>query len=146
MDWTPVWDILDKLADALGVVSFIISIPTLVFAKSTKKAIQEHDDIKEYKDEIDGHIKELSNIYTTLKNGDIYNEKLLRTLQSEIDAIQIQYKSVLKPFNREIKNLLSKIESAIKNITPENSDYNKNSITRSLNKIIEHLKKVKKGI
>lgn len=139
------WNWFGRIADVIGVISFIISIPTLIFAKTAKKAIQEHDDIKEYKDEIDEHIDSLVGLYESMEKDEIYNRSILTALQKELDTLTIQYTSVIKPFKNKINKLLGKIKTALINIDTDKT-YNKSNVTRLLNQVIEHLKKVKKSI
>ena len=145
LDLTNFWDALDKSADVLGIVSFAFSLPTFFIAHGTKKAIQEHNDIKEYRVEINVHIESLEGLYESMEKDEIYNRSILTALQKELDTLTIQYASVIKPFKNKINKLLSKIKTALTNIDTDKT-YNKSNVTRLLNQVIEHLKKVKKSI
>ncbi len=136
---------LDNVADVTGIISFAISIPTLILAKGTRKAIKEHDDAKEYQIEIDTHIKDLENLSTSIEKDDVYNVQLLRSLQKILDTINIQYSSVVKPFKRKISKLLKCISQALQ-LVEHNPNYNKAKVIRLLEQVIQHLKKVKKSL
>lgn len=131
------WETFGRAADIIGVLSFIISLPTLFIAQSTKKAIKKHDDIKEYKVEIDKHIISLEGYLTTIEVDDIYNEKILDALYKEMDSLLIQYESVVKPYRRKLNKIKKFADEATKQIANNpQSRYNKTKLIRLLNQVV----------
>lgn len=138
------WGIISKFADSLGILSFIISIPTFFFAKNTRKAIQSHDDKKQYQQEINNHISEMKIHHESISNNDVYNEAILNILLSEMDTLLIQYPTVVKSFKKDIKNLQKLISKALDNIRTS-PEFNRNKIARKLNEVIQRLEKEEKS-
>ena len=138
------WDIVSKFADSLGILSFVISIPTLIFAKSTRKAIQSHDDKKQYQQEIKKHINEMKINHESIANNDVYNEAILNTVLSEMDTLLIQYPTVVKAFKKDIKALQKLVSKALDNLNAS-PDFNRNKIARKLNEVIQRLEKEEKS-
>ena len=138
------WGFVSKIADSVGILSFIISIPTLIFAKSTRKAIQSHDDKKQYQQEIENHINEMRIHYQSISNNDVYNEEILNTLLNEMDTLLIQYPTVVKTFKKDIKELQKLISKTQDNIKSD-SNFNRNKIARKLNAVIQRLEKEEKS-
>lgn len=138
------WGIVSRFADSFGILSFFISIPTLVFAKSTRKAIQSHDDKKQYQQEIENHINEMRIHYQSIANNDVYNEEILNTLLNEMDTLLIQYPTVVKSFKKDIKELQKLISITQDNIKSD-SNFNRNKIARKLNTVIQRLQKEEKS-
>lgn len=139
------WDIFGKIADVVGILSFLVAIPTYFTARGTRKAIQYHDDKKQYKREIKMHISTLKANYESIHNNDVYNESILNNVLQELDRIQINYPTVVKPFKKEFKQLEKKINQTLLKL-PSDSDFNRTKISRQLNKIIERLDKEEKTI
>ena len=139
------WDIFSKIADVIGVLSFLIAIPTYFIAKSTRKAIRDHDDKKQYKTEIRAHINTLQADYESIFNHDIYNERILNNVLQELDRIQINYPSVVKPFKNEFSKLEKNINQTLLKLSSD-ANFNRTNISRQLNKIIERLDKEEKSI
>lgn len=139
------WDIFSKIADVVGVLSFLFAMPTYFIAKSTQKAIRDHDDKKQYKDEIKSHIDTLKADYESIFNNDIYNERILNNVLQELDRIRINYPSVLKPFKSEFGKLEKIIKQTILKL-PSDPNFNRTNTARQLNKIIERLEKEEKSI
>ena len=138
------WDIVSKFADSLGILSFVISIPTLIFAKSTRKAIQSHDDKKQYQQEIKKHINEMKINHESIANNDVYNEAILNTVLSEMDTLLIQYPTVVKSFKKDIKALQKLVSKALDNLKTS-PDYNRSKVARKLNEVIQRLEKEEKS-
>lgn len=139
-----IWESVGKIADVVGVLSFIISIPTYLFAKSTKKAIQSYNDKKQYQSEIKERIDEMKVHYQSISNNDVYNEDILNTVLNEMDALLIQYPTVVKSFKKDIKALQKLIPKTVNNLKTA-PDYNRNKIARKLNAVIQRLEKEEKS-
>lgn len=139
------WDSFSKIADVIGVVSFFVAVPTYLNARRTRKAIQYHDDKKQYKTEIKTHISILRANYENIHNNDIYNDCILNDILQELDRIKINYASVVKAFNREFSKLEKRINKTIPKLSVD-PGFNRTRISRQLNKIIELLDKEEKTI
>ena len=139
------WKTFSKVADIIGIISFLVGIRTYFIAKGTQKAIRDHDDKKQYKTEIKAHIKTLKADYESIFNNDIYNERILNNVLQELDRIRINYPSVVKPFENEFSKLEKLINKTLLNLTSD-TNFNRTNISRQLNKVIERLDKEEKII
>lgn len=137
------WEIFGIGADILGVVSFGISIPTLLAAHGAKKALVEYKNTKRYDAEIEDHICLLKSLRETISNGDAYGENVLIDLYRELDAILIHFAPVVKPFAKHINRLKSTVNKTFQELGRD-PNYNKRNIVLELNSTIERLEKVKK--
>lgn len=143
-DWPVFWDKFGIFADIVGVVSFGISIPTFLAAHGARKAIIQHDEVKQYRDEIQYHIDTLKGWLQIISSGDDYGIELLTDIYQTLDTLTIQYSSVVKPFSKKIKQLQSTINEACEKSTI--IGYNRRIIQKQLNIVIQHLEKEKKSI
>lgn len=143
MDWSQPWTWFTLVAGLASIVSLGFTIPTFVAAQQTQKAIQKHDDTREFREEIEGYIKQLEGIHNSMKKDSLFNRAVVENIVEIIDTILIQYETVVNPFISSINELKQYLEESLERIesTP---DYNQNNIKRALHVVIEQLKKARK--
>ena len=145
MDLDTFWTGYGRFADIIAPLSLGIGIWTLFTAHGAKKAVKARNDSEQYSQEIDMHIQKLESIYKSVHDDQLYNENVLIDISNTLDTLTIQYKTVVKSFHRVIVETQKLIDDASENIT-KSPDYNKNKLTKQLNKVIQHLKKAKKEL
>lgn len=133
------WNILSHIADILGVIAAVISLLTYLATRKIRKAIVSHDEIKHYREEINEILSKLISLHSSMKEDNLYNEKILTQVAEELTAIRIQYSSVVKGFSKDI----NKLEVMIYNICIPglSSNSNRKVCIRKFGEIIERLKK-----
>ncbi len=137
LDWTPVWDFLDKLADVLGIVSFIIAIPTLVNTHKAKSAIIE------YVVEIDKIIYNIKQIAERINSSKTADEQDLKAIYNALEELHIFYGPIVKKFKDKIFDSQELIKSMLLD-GYSNSYHNKTRLILLLSQITTRLEKMKK--
>ena len=138
------WTTFGIIADIIGVISFIISIPALITAKNAKKALREYKSKLRFDAEIDTRIQSLDVLQNSISKDDQYDANILKNVYKELDTILIHHKEAIPPSDAKMINrLMSDVYSSLSKImyTP---DYNKQTIELRLNSAIETLKRIKK--
>lgn len=103
---------LSLAADIAGILSFFISIGTLITAVGIRKAVLRNVEKINYRNEIDGRIRSLHSYYDSFRqDSDMYVDPLLSKLQDELEDLLISYESILKKeIIKTIKDLKNHIE------------------------------------
>ena len=139
------WDVFGIIADGVGLISFAFSLPTFFIAQSTKKAIESHVEKKEFSENIDETIRELRSYYNLIADEKVYDEEILNSIIKTIDAIKINYSSVLKPYKKDINKLKNMCESAVTHLE-KHPDYNRRDVEKKMNIVINELEKGKRRV
>lgn len=137
-------EILGVTADVVGVVSFLISIPTLVLASGIKRSILKYVEKNDYIRDIDNQLTELQASYEMLLEDDEkYGQNFLDLLVSKLEVFPIRYEAILsKKVIKQVNTLIKQIEEKTKT-NFSNKKY-KQDCARQLHQIILTLEKEKK--
>lgn len=136
-------DSISVLADIAGIMSFFISVGTLITAVGIRKAVVKNVEKMNYRNEIDDKIKVLQSYYGSFHyDSDMYNEPLLSELQDILENLLISYESILKrEIIKQIKDLKDYIE--YKCLKDLNDAKAKSDCCHMLNRICSRLIKEK---
>ena len=109
-------EFLDVTADVVGIVSFLISIPTLVLASGIKRSILKYVEKNDYLRDIDNQLTELQASYETLLDNDVkYDQSFLDLLVSKLEVFPIRYEAILsKKVIQQVNTLIKHIEEKSK--------------------------------
>lgn len=135
---------LSTIADVLGILSFLISIPTFFTALGIRKKMMIHVEKTDYLQEIDTQVQNLYSYYDTItKDGVLYNKIILDKVDVSLDDLIIAYETILP---KELVSKMKKLRNHIKNKCMKDlSDKNaKSECARQLHTIASKLAKEKK--
>ncbi len=150
------WDILSRVADVIGVISFgvgtgslIISVVTWKNTRNIKKAMINHVEKSEFLDQIETQIDEL-NVYRSLlieQKKEELNDALFLRIETSLADIRVAYKGLL---DKELINKIENLREYIKtNLYGKEYPYKKHVLERCvtvLSEVVGELKKERKII
>ncbi len=111
-DFMPVW--LEYISFAITILSFFISIFTLVNTQSVKKQIVQKAEIALFKSEISQKIEEIEGFINSINENEIYKfdnkQNFKKSLSTFLTDVMSRYTFISKRSVKSIKNLLKSLD------------------------------------
>lgn len=138
------WVMLARFADFVGIVSFSISVVTLVITSKIRKNMLAHVEKSEYRIEIDEQIGELEAFKALLLEEKALNPDFFLQLNALLKNINIAYETILPS---KLKQKIKDLSALIKDKLYQNPPYSRDDIDECISLLVyvsTELKKEKK--
>lgn len=143
VDLTNFWLWFGRVADILGVISFVISIITLFVTAGIKKAQRQQVEKSDYSVDIENQLETLKAYHDLAAKSDKFDDSLALELQENLICIETYYETLLpKKLKSDIKGLKNYLENSMGK--PPYSKGVCKELAKRLTLIMARLKKVKK--